>query len=98
MSAREIPLRDFQAYEPGRYYWIAGWMKILGSNGLYAFRISLALFQALGLAIALLIVSEGTKNKLVVFLSGPIFLMWMIWPFRIFEDTISILLVRATNP
>lgn len=92
----EVPLRDFQSYEPGRYYWVAGCMKLLGSNGLYAFRIAVTLFQAIGVCVALLLVYEGSRSKFNVLLGGPILLLWMITPFRSFEDTLSILLVGAT--
>jgi len=93
--AGETPLRDFQAYEPARYYWVAAWMKLLGSNGLYPLRVSLALFQAVGVAAAVLLVFEGTKNRKLAFLSGPVFLFWMISLFKTFEDVASIFLVGA---
>ena len=94
--AGEVPLRDFQAYEPARYYWVASWLKLLGSNGLYPFRASLALFQALGISVAVLLVYESTKSKLVTLIAAPVFLFWMISPFKAFEDVCSIFLVGAT--
>src|SRR5258706_226587 len=34
----EVPMRDFQAYEPARYYWGAFWCKIFTHNGFLALR------------------------------------------------------------
>src|SRR6266545_4510165 len=48
----EVPIRDFQAYDPARYYWGALWFKVIGNNGIIALRISEALFQFLGLSLA----------------------------------------------
>ena len=44
----EVPLRDFQSYEPGRYYWCVAWSSLFGS-GILGVRVALAIFQAIGL-------------------------------------------------
>src|SRR2546423_15390133 len=51
----EVPIRDFQAYDPARYYWGAFCFKIIGNHGIIALRISEALFQFVGLPLALLL-------------------------------------------
>jgi len=38
-------MRDFQSYDPGRYYWGALWIKILGDGGIISFRFNYAAFQ-----------------------------------------------------
>ncbi len=53
-AAGEMPLRDFQSYEPGRYWWGAAWSLLLG-DGILAVRLSAALFQVLGLWCGLLV-------------------------------------------
>src|SRR5579859_5815288 len=46
--AGEVPLRDFEAYDPFRYYWAAGVMGLLRDHGIVALRIAVMLFGALG--------------------------------------------------
>src|SRR5687768_5291732 len=59
----EIPLRDFQSYDPGRYYWSAAWSVVFG-QGILGLRASLAVMQALGLVFGLLVCRRLTANVL----------------------------------
>ncbi len=91
----ELPLRDFQAYEPGRYIWCALWMKLFASDGLFALRAAVMIFHALGLAIGLWLVAHGTRSRWAVLFAGPVLLLWMIPRYK-FEHTLALTLVGVT--
>jgi|GEM_PF-1012835 len=68
----EVPIRDFRAYDPGRYYWCALWMRFLGRD-LFSMRLCLLATQALGLsaaAAAVLVAGGGCvpAGAVVIFL------------------------------
>src|SRR5690348_10267660 len=58
----EVPIRDFMAYDPGRYYWSATLMRLWGDNGIVALRGSLAVFQVMGLFVALLLIARNART------------------------------------
>ena len=93
----EIPIRDFMAYDPGRYYWAAGFMSIWGDNGVLTLRISVAIFQALGLFVGLfLIVGSSPRNRLLyAFPSAVTLAAWMFPYHKIFDISVSIFLTGA---
>src|SRR5678809_1221711 len=47
LRAGLIPIRDFHAYDPGRYFWVAGWSMFLG-QGLVSMRAACVAFQCIG--------------------------------------------------
>jgi hypothetical protein len=59
----DVPIRDFMAYDPGRYYWSALFMQLENSSGILALRHSLAVFQTLGLAVALNLISGNSYKR-----------------------------------
>jgi hypothetical protein len=95
--AGEVPLRDFQAYDPGRYYWSAAIMTIWGDGGIVALRAATAACQAVGLAIALLLISARTQrpNVLMTILAAATFSVWMYPRHKLFDITLSIALIAA---
>ena len=63
--AGEVPLRDFQSYDPGRYYWSAAIMALKGDGGIVALRAAIAACRVVGLTIGLWLIS-GRKRRLDV--------------------------------
>ena len=84
----EVPLRDFQSYEPGRYYWSAAWFALLG-DGVLALRISLAAFQAIGLTLGLLVARRLTANPWLLAVVGLAFALWMLPRHKLFEPALA---------
>src|SRR5438105_3497367 len=76
----DIPIRDFQSYDPGRYYWGALWFKVLRSDGIMALRMSQAIFQFLGLSLALLLLRRVLSSWLALVVAGGVLLLWMFLP------------------
>ena len=94
----EVPILDFMAYDPDRYYWSAAFLGAFGDNGIMSVRISVAIFQFLGLFVGLLLVAQSQNFKSradIVFwlLSAVIFVVWMIPRHELFDISISIFLI-----
>ncbi|MDB6093175.1 MAG: hypothetical protein JWM32_737 [Verrucomicrobia bacterium] len=95
VMAGEIPLRDFQAYDPARYYWSAAGMGLLGGNGILALRISVAVFQVFGLAAGLAVAGRGSRARGVMWwlLLALTVSAWMFPRHKIFDASCALGLI-----
>lgn len=93
--AGEIPLRDFQGYDPGRYYWTAAVMVLLHSHGWVAMRIAVALFAAVGIWVANTLVcgNRGRAGLWFCLMATFTFMLWMFPPQKLFDIAVSVILV-----
>ncbi len=85
----EVPIRDFQSYDPGRYYWGAAWFRIFGDSSIKSLRISTAIFQSLGLTFGLLSLRRVTHSWWFLTIAGLLLLLWMYPNYYIFEPSIA---------
>jgi hypothetical protein len=95
----EVPIRDFASYDPGRYYWSAAFMGVSGDNGILSLRMAGAIFQALGLFLAMLVLRRGAPRASLIFLvlAGATLLLWMLPRHKVFDVTLSVLLIAALS-
>ena len=95
----EVPIRDFMAYDIGRYYWSAAIMAILGDTGIVALRVATSVFQAIALFIGLMLLTRPSpKSNLLFWLLAIITLMvWMFPQFRMFDMSLPIILIGALS-
>jgi hypothetical protein len=91
------PLRDFMSYEPGRYYWSATLMGLWGDDGIMSLRYAVAIFQAAALLVALALIAGTERRRSVLFLvpCALTVAIWMLPRHKLFDISISILLVAA---
>lgn len=83
-AAGKVPIRDFHAYDPGRYYWMAAWSLIFG-EGLRAMRLYLALFGFMGLSLGLLAARRVIKSFWGLIPLGALLTLWMFPRFHSFD-------------
>lgn len=91
----EVPIRDFMSYDPGRYYWSAALMSLWGDSGIMALRSAVAIFQAIGLFVGLLLIARSLKNQSFAYLllSALTLAVWMFPRHKLFDISLSILLI-----
>ena len=91
----EVPIRDFQSYDPGRYYWSAAIMSLWGQNGIMALRGAVAIFQLIGLFIGLLLIARTPKKQsfFYLLLSAITLVVWMFPRHKLFDISLSIILI-----
>jgi len=87
--AGEVAIRDFQSYEPGRYYWCAAWSLLFG-QGILALRASLAIARALGLFFGLLVCRRVIHDVAALGFCAAVLTAWTIPDHKIFEAAISL--------
>ena len=95
----EVPILDFRSYDPGRYYWSAALMSLWGDNGIMSLRWAVAIFQAIGLFVGLLLIARAEKinNFFYLLLSSLSLVVWMYPRHKLFDISLSILLIGALS-
>lgn len=94
----EVPLRDFMAYDIGRYYWAGAFAWALGADGLFAVRLAAAAFQAVGVAIGVfLCLLASRKGALfewfVAIAVACVLVLWVRPYYKSFDHATSALVV-----
>ena len=80
----EFPLRDFQSYDPGRYYWCAA-LSFLFGMGLSGLRLAVSVFQGLCLWLGFLAMHRSIKQSVFLALVGILSALWMLYYFQYFD-------------
>lgn len=92
----EVPLRDFQAYDPGRYYWCA-WLSPIFGTGIIGLRASVVSFSAFGLMAGLLVVRRFAPSRAWL-LPAALMLVLTLFPrHKLFEPAIVMLAIWTTT-
>lgn len=85
----DIPMRDLQSYDPGRYYWNSFWMNWIG-EGILGVRISILIFQTMAFACAMLILKRVVKSWWMLMLLGVVIATWMLPIHKAYDHSLSI--------
>ena len=100
VMAGETPIRDFMAYDPGRYYFSAFLMRLLREHDIIGLRLTLAIVQAMGLCVGLWLVARSVRSRarddyLFWLLAAVTLLAWMLPRHKMYDISMSICLVGA---
>jgi hypothetical protein len=87
-----VPLRDFYAYDPGRYVWAAAFAQVFG-DGLLALRLSMAVFQTLGVFCGLLAAGRVVAQRWLLAVTGALLVLWMVPRNKLFEPSLLLMAV-----
>jgi hypothetical protein len=95
----EVPIRDFQAYEPGRYYWSAAFLAGTAGTSIVALRATVQVFSWMGILASLWLIYRRTEKRdtLLWLIAAVTVGFWMTPWFKVFDNTIAMLVACALS-
>ena len=94
MSHGQVPMRDFHAYDPGRYFWTYAWSLVLGDD-LVSMRLACVFFQLFGVMAGLLAARRLSCNPFFLTCIALMLCAWMHPRYKVFEQSIALTFVYA---
>jgi len=96
--AGDIPIRDFYAYDPLRYYWTAGLVKIVGVESVFMVRLGGWLFFTFPVVLIVRHVLEVTKKNWVQQIAisislASLFVVWNLSAHKAFDVAASLWII-----
>jgi len=96
----EVPIRDFMSYDPGRYYWAAGLLRLFHADGIVAVRAATMAFVALGVAAGAALVWHQSSGRLTVrvgkcALAIALLVLWAVPWWKGYDAALSIILTAS---
>lgn len=88
--AGEVPVRDFRAYEPGRYRWCAAFLR-RRRGGIVALRVAVAAFFGAGLGCGLVALRVGGLGWPAVACAAVLVSAWAYPGFKLFEPALLLI-------
>ncbi len=92
LKSGQIPIRDFYAYDPGRYFWVAGWSYLFG-DGLVSMRAACVIFQCLAVWCGLLAAARISRDWKFLFVVALTLSLWMVPRYKLFEQAIALMAI-----
>jgi hypothetical protein len=96
----EMPMRDFMAYDVGRYAWSAALMRLLGDDGIVGARMGAALYQICTVVVGVLLALQAADRQIgtfgkVIFAAvvATLLNLWVHPYYKVFDYGTSILIV-----
>jgi len=91
-----IPIRDFRAYDPGRYYWSALAMRFLG-RGIFELRLVQAATAVLGLSAGMSVVLLASGSWPGAMLTCLALAAWMHPLYKVIDFSLAVMATLATT-
>jgi len=89
LKTGRVPIRDFEAYDPGRYCWVAAGSFLFG-DGVVSMRAACVLFQCIGVFCGILVASRISHDRRFLFLVAVTLILWMLPRYKIFEQSVAL--------
>lgn len=98
----ETPLLDFASYDPGRYYWVAAFMRLFNDSSLISLRFASAVFQAIAIFVGILTISSAQRSISLIdifyyLIISLTLLVWMYPLFRSYDTSFAILTIGVLS-
>ena len=94
-AAGAQPIRDFDSYDPVRYWWTAAVMKLRGDDGVLSVRSAAAIWEAAALFAFFRLARRTGRGRVTPLFEALLLQIWMFPLYRIYDNALPIFTTLA---
>jgi hypothetical protein len=94
-AAGAQPIRDFDSYDPVRYWWTAAVMKVRGEDGVLSVRLAAAVWEAAALLAFFRLTQRTGRGRVTPLFEALVLQIWMFPLYRIYDNALPVFTTLA---